>query len=218
MKNHSKTHPALIVIIGLVGLDLIFLSWWVFVGGGSKLDSRIGLLERRLDTVVKREESSLELGDEVLVNKAAAEAVKSLKPELDAMNAEDEAVLGESDSIREYFIPLGSGNTSNTEWADVPSAQATINSDRYGEIVSIYFEASLSAINGTVEARILDKTSSEVIDESNISHNTSEYVWRSSKPFSVGPGGKTYIVQMKSSTGEVVEMSQARLKVLAREK
>ncbi len=86
------------------------------------------------------------------------------------------------------------------------------------EIVSIYFEASLSAINGTIEARLLDKTSSEVITESNISHNTSEYVWRSSKPFSVGPGGKTYMVQMKSSTSEVVEMSQARLKVLAREK
>ena len=218
MKNRSKTHPALIVIIGLIGLDLIFLSWWVFMGGGSKLDSRVGLLERRLDTVITRSGYDSELGDEVLVNKAAAEAVKNLKPELEAMNAEDEVVLGDNDSIREYFIPLGSGNTSNTEWADVPSAQATINSDRYGEIVSIYFEASLSAINGTIEARILDKTSSEVITESNISHNTSEYVWRSSKPFSVGPGGKTYIVQMKSSTGEVVEMSQARLKVLAREK
>lgn len=217
MKNHSKTHPALIVIIGLIALDLIFLSWWVFMGGGSKLDSRVGLLERRLDTVITRVGYDSELGDEVLVNKAAAEAVKSLKPELEAMNAEDEVVLGESDSIREYFIPLGSGNTSNTEWADVPSAQATINSDRYGEIVSIYFEASLSAINGLVEARLLDKTSAEVIVESNISHNTSEYVWKISKPFTVGPGGKTYIVQMKSSTGETVEMSQARLKVLARE-
>lgn len=218
MKKHSKTHPALIMIIGLIALDLMFLTWWVLIGGGSKLDSRIGLLERRLDTVITRAGSDSELGDEVLVNKAAAEAVKSLKPELDAMNAEEEVVLGESDSIREYFVPLGSGNTSNTEWADVPSAQATINSDRYGEIVSIYFEASLSAINGTIEARLLDKTTSEVIHESNISHNTSEYVWRSSKPFSAGPGGKTYIVQMKSSTGEVVEMSQARLKVLARDK
>jgi hypothetical protein len=218
MKNHTKTHPLLLVLIGLMALDLGFLSWWMFFGGGSKFDSRLGLVERRLDSVIVREGYESELGDEVLVNKAAAEAVKSLKPELEAMNSPDEAVLGESDLIREYFVPLGSGQTSNTEWADVPSAQATINSDRYGEIVSIYFEASLSAINGMVEARILDKTTSDVIDESNISHDTSEYVWKISKPFTVGPGGKTYIVQMKSSTGETVEMSQARLKVLAREK
>ena len=218
MSKHKKTHPLLIVFLGLILVDLVFLSWWVLFGGGSQLDSRLGTAERRLDTVIRREGYESDLGDEVLVNKAAAEAFKNLKPEIEAMTEEDEAVLGDSDMIREYFIPLGSGSISNTEWADVQSAQATVNSDRYGEVVNVYFEASLQAINGTVEARILDKTTSEVIHESNISHNTSEYAWKSSKPFLIGPGGKTFIVQMKSSTGETVEMSQARLKVLAREK
>ncbi|MFC1653289.1 hypothetical protein ACFL1M_00385 [Patescibacteria group bacterium] len=210
------------LFFGLIIIDMAFLSWWALAGKGHELNVRMGMVEKRLDTLIKREGYDSELGDEVLVNKAAAEAVKSLKPELEARNTTPEPspiedVLGAQDGIREYFVPMGSGSTSKREWADVSSAQATVNSDRYGEIVSVYFEASIKSINGKVEARILDRTSSEVIHNSNISSDSTSFEWKFSKPFELGKGGKTYMVQMKSSTGELAEMNQARLRILARD-
>lgn len=217
-----KKHMFRNLLMTVLVLDVLFLNWWIFVGGGN-LGGKLGLVERRLDSVIIRDGS---LGDEVLVNKAAAEAVKNLKPELAAMQktseptpTSNEAVLGANDEeiLREYFVPLGTGATTHQEWSDVESLQATVNGDRYGEVVAVYFEGSMKSVNGKAEARLLDRTTSSVIHQSNIEHEGSEFGWVISKAFELFAGGKTYMVQMRSNTGEKVEMNGARLRIVARE-
>jgi len=210
------------MLISLFAVNSLFLTWWALLGGGMGMQKRIGLLETRLDTVIKREGLTSELGDEVLVNKAAAEAVKNIKPELQMITSKANQsslpnVLGIYDSVKEYFVPLGTGSTTKQEWADVPALQATVNGDRYGASASAYFEASMRSVNGKAEARLLDKTTSEVIHQSNIAHEGTDYSWVVSKPFGLSPGGRTFMVQMRSSSGEMVEASGVRLRIVAGE-
>lgn len=211
------------VVSFLVILNSLFLSWWVFWGDGHQMAQRLEKTEQRLDSLIVREGYESDLGQEVIVNQAAAQAVQNLKPELEALQQARveptpiEAVLGITDETREYFIPMGSGMTTRTEWTDVSSLQATINGDRYGSIIAVYFEASMKAPNGVVEARLLDRTNSVVIHESNI-ENRGDYSWVISKPFAVASGGHTFMVQLKSSSGEIVEVNQARLRIVATEK
>lgn len=220
---NTKKNIFLHLLLGIAFLDLAFMSWWVFAGSGKQLNERLALVEKRVDLLTGQEGYSSELGDEVLVNKAAAEAVKNLKPELEAMQQRAEPtpiedVLGITDETREYFVPMGTGSTNKTEWSDVLSLQATINGDRYGQIVAVYFEASMRAVNGKVEARLLDRTSASVMHESNIELQGNEYAWVISKPFAVTPGGKTFMVQMRSSSGEEVSINGARLRIVATQK
>jgi hypothetical protein len=208
------------LLVGLLVINLGLLGWWTFVGGGWQLAGKVATLEKRLDTLIKREGDNSEWADEVLVNKAAAEAVNSLKPELAVLTdkanpAETPAVLGASDQTKEFFVPLGSGSTTKSEWADVPALQVTVNGDRYGQTVKAYLEASLRSVNGKAEARLLDRTTSEVIHQSNIAHEGSEFNWVVSKPFDLPEGGRTYVVQMRSSSGETVEASGVRLRIVA---
>lgn len=203
-------------------LDVLALTWWVFFGTGAQMAKRLAATEARLETLIEREGYTSDLGEEVLVNKAAAEAVRNLKPELVAMQQKAEptpieAVLGITDETREYFVPMGTGSTNKTDWIDVPSVQATINGDRYGQVVAAYFEASMKSPNGKVEARLLDRTNATVIHESNVEH-IGDYTWIISKPFALPTGGRTFVVQMRSGSGDTVEINGARLRIVTTQK
>lgn len=220
MKQKNSVFTSLLTAFLL--LDVLALTWWVFLGTGAQMAKRLAATEERLETLIEREGYTSDLGEEVLVNKAAAEAVRNLKPELVAMQQKAEPtpiedVLGITDETREYFVPMGTGSTNKTDWIDVPSVQATINGDRYGQVVAVYFEASMKSSNGKVEARLLDRTNATVIHESNVEH-VGDYTWIISKPFSLPTGGRTFVVQMRSSSGDTVELNGARLRIVTTQK
>ena len=213
----------------LVGINILVLNWWIFLGDGPDFARRLDLVETRLDSLITREDYRRQGFDEdMIIAKAATGAASLLRADL-VDTKQGPAELGPTSTpevqvvqavgtsgVREFFIPLGSGSTFSREWTDITSATAPIDSSRYSVIEAVYLEASLHVINGRVYARLVDDTGDRIYHDSEISHNSSTAQWVSSSSISLGGGSRTYKVQLKSDVGEQAIMDQARLRILVK--
>ena len=114
--------------------------------------------------------------------------------------------------FRPQTIYLGTASSHNRHWTDV-SAQAAINSADYPADVKVVFEASLSIPGGEAWARLKNKTTGAIISISEVYHNNSTVTWKSSASFNLHSGNYTYIVQLRSTSGETANLSGARLRI-----
>lgn len=109
-------------------------------------------------------------------------------------------------------IYLGSASTTKHEWTD-SGIEVMLNTADYPADVSVVFEAGLSIIGGEAWARLTNKTSGAIISITEVSHNTNTVTWKTSPPFKLHPGNNTYVVQLRSTSGETAKLSGARLKI-----
>jgi hypothetical protein len=110
------------------------------------------------------------------------------------------------------YIPLGGGQTTNTEWTDIPGAEITFDVKDFGTIAAIYFEAQLKSPAGLVYARLWDKAANTIVQGSEISQVAGDAKLVSSK-VTIPTGGRTVIVQLKSETQQPVQVISSRLRV-----
>lgn len=120
--------------------------------------------------------------------------------------------------VKEYSIHIGSGSTKSDSWEDIGGLNAYINTDNYPQIQSVVFEASLRipTANGTVYARIYNKTDSAPIYSSEVSTNSDNSTFLQSKSFSLASGNKLYIVQMKTTMKYESLLDIARIKIITK--
>lgn len=116
-------------------------------------------------------------------------------------------------SAKEILIYLGSGSTNNRDWTDIPAALATLNTNNYQKIKAVYFEAALSIIGGEAHARLINQTTGGVLYDSEIFNNTYVSQWKTSTPISLPMGDGQYMVQLKSSSGEMANLDGSRLHI-----
>ena len=45
--------------------------------------------------------------------------------------------------VKEFFVPIGTGTNSTEDWEDIPGLLVTIDSNQYGKIKSVVFEATV---------------------------------------------------------------------------
>jgi hypothetical protein len=109
-------------------------------------------------------------------------------------------------------IYLGSTTSNKRDWTD-SGAEVIINSADYPADVAAVFEAGLSIAGGEAWARLKNKTTGAIISITEVSHNTSTVTWKTSPSFKLHPGNYTYIVQLRSTSGETANLSGARLKI-----
>jgi len=107
---------------------------------------------------------------------------------------------------------LGSASLSKHKWTNT-GVEVTINSSDYPADVSAVFEAGLSIIGGEIWARLINKTTGAVINTTEVMHNKDSIVWKSSPAFELHSGNNTYLVQLRSSSGEIANLSGARVKI-----
>lgn len=120
-------------------------------------------------------------------------------------------------SVKEFFIPLGSGSTENDQWEDITGAEAYIDTGSYSQIQTAYFEVSMRipTKNGTVYARLYNVTDkhpvwfSEVSTESDISKFVATQI-------KLDPGNKQYRVQMKTTLRYTSLLDFARVKIITK--
>lgn len=117
-------------------------------------------------------------------------------------------------TVKEYAVFLGSGSTTSTNWIDLLSAQGEIDLSKYGSVVDVRFEGTLSIIGGEVRARIINVTTGQIITESEIYHNNNTYTWRTSSSMPLQAGNNLYRVQLRSSSGELAKIESSRIKIL----
>ena len=115
---------------------------------------------------------------------------------------------------QEYYVYLGTGATTNRDWTDLPSALAKIDTQKYGQIKEVRFESALSIIGGEAHARLVNKANHALIGGSEISHNNNVATLVTSSAINLIPGNVEYMVQLKSSSGEMANLASARIKII----
>lgn len=109
-------------------------------------------------------------------------------------------------------IFLGSATTTSTSWVDT-GQETSLYSAHYPATVNCYFEAGLSIIGGEVWARLKNKTTGAIISITELSHNNSTVTWKYSSSFKLHSGNNTYVIQLKSTSGETANLTGARIKI-----
>lgn len=118
-------------------------------------------------------------------------------------------------TVKELYIPLGSGATNVTSWIDLPGVEAYVVPQNYGSISQMYFEAALRIPtgNGRAYARLINVTDNTSIFESEVSYEGSSGKLISSGNIPPQKSTKLYRVQLKSSLGAEVVLDNARIKL-----
>ncbi len=113
-------------------------------------------------------------------------------------------------SFQPQVIYLGSSNTTNRDWED-SGVEVSLNKSDYPSGVKITFQAGLSIIGGEAWARLKNNTTGAVISISEVFHSGSTTTWKSSPEFELHNGNNIYIVELRSTSGETVDLAGARL-------
>ena len=109
-------------------------------------------------------------------------------------------------------IYLGSASTTKTEWTETSAAIQLKSSDYPAEVKAV-FEGQLSIVNGEAWARLKNKTSGAIMQITEIFNNSNTATWKNSPGFKLHSGTNTYVIELKSTTGEQANLSGARLKL-----
>jgi hypothetical protein len=121
-----------------------------------------------------------------------------------------------SQSVREFFVPLGSGSTKEKDWTDIPGASAYIDANNYAGIKSVAFEGSMRIPQkvGKAYVRLYNKTANHPVwfsEQSTESETSSAF---SSNQTNLDGGNNLYQVQMKSTIGAEILLDSSRVKII----
>lgn len=123
-------------------------------------------------------------------------------------------VLQQAPAAKEIFIPLGTGQNSSSDWADISGAEVSIDSTKYPGIKQVIFEAAISVptANETVWVRLFNATDGHPVwfSEMNMG-GASQFL--TSQPIVLDTGDKTYQVQMKTQLQYPANLTESRIHI-----
>lgn len=119
-------------------------------------------------------------------------------------------------SVKENFIPVGSGSSTANDWEDVPGAQTYIDSTAYTSIKTVTFEASLHTptANQTAYARLYNVTDKHPVWNSEVRIDGGDPKLLISNPITLDTGSKLYVVQMKTQLQSRTNLENARIHII----
>lgn len=118
-------------------------------------------------------------------------------------------------SVKEFFVPFGSGSTRSNDWEDITGLAAYIDSTKYGKIKTAVFEAAVYIPDGDqgVYARLYNVTDKHPVWFSEVYHEGGSPKLLVSQPITLDSGNKLYQVQMKTTLRHWANLNQARVKI-----
>lgn len=118
-------------------------------------------------------------------------------------------------SISEFFVPFGSGESLAPDWEDVTGLKSYIDTTKYPPIQKVVFEASIYVPTGNqkAEARLYNETDKHPVWFSEVSLEGGTPQFLISKPITLNKGEKLYKVQMKTSLKFKAILNQARVRI-----
>ena len=121
-----------------------------------------------------------------------------------------------SSSVKEFFVPFGSGSNSSDDWQDIPGLKATLDPANYGNIKTVTFEATIRIPTGNevAYARLYNATGKHPVWFSEVSLEGGTPQLLISKPITLDSGSNTYQVQMKTSLKFQAFLDQSRLHII----
>lgn len=125
-------------------------------------------------------------------------------------------MIAQSSSVKEFYIPLGTGKNATDDWADVNGLQAYIDTTNYGNIRKVTFEVGVHIPTGNeiAYARLFNVTDKHPVWFSEVSLEGGDPKFLVSQPIALETGNKLYQVQMKTSLKFEAVLDQARIHVI----
>lgn len=119
--------------------------------------------------------------------------------------------------IREYYIPLGTGNTTQSAWEDLTSTETQIDPSSYGNIKEAVFIVTLRnpTKNGQVEAQLYNVTDNHPVWGSHVVMNNTLTQTITSQPITLASSNKLYRVQLKSTLSYQAFLDTAKIRIKA---
>ena len=134
---------------------------------------------------------------------------KELKKQTSTSQHRNTATPG-TQPFQKQVIFLGSASTTRRDWSD-SGLEVTLDSADYPKQAQITFEAGMVIVGGEVWTRLKNKTTGVLLTATEMSHGTSNITWKTAPAITLAPGKNTYVVQLRSSSGENAQLSGARL-------
>ncbi len=119
---------------------------------------------------------------------------------------------------QEFFVPIGSGTNSTSDWDDVPGLQVIVDTAQYPRISKSYFEASAYVPSGNeiVYVRLFNVTDKHPVWFSELTFvNASTAQQLSSDPITLDAGNKAYKVQMKTQLQIPASLTSSRIRIIS---
>lgn len=215
--DKEKLIQGFLIVLGLfVVSNIIFLDIRVFTGEGRGID-KIFVSQPSSEPAPTLSESPLreKLGD-LSCPSSCLEQINEATKSLALPTPKTVVQTVAKTSVKEFYVPLGSGSSSSTTWAEINNAEVYFDPGNYGKIKSITFEAlmHIPTANGRVYARLYNVDDKNGLVETEIWAEGATGVRVESSPFFLPSARKLYRVQLKSSMGFEAILDLARLKVV----
>lgn len=138
---------------------------------------------------------------------------QSLQPTI--IQVQNIAPSQNDNSVKEYFIPLGSGSNTASDWTDVTGVKAEIDRTKYSRIQKVLFEASVHVPNANeiVEVRLYNETDKYIVGNSELFYPSGTTQNFRIAEIQLGQGAKIYKVQMRTQLQYTAILDQARIHI-----
>lgn len=142
-----------------------------------------------------------------------------LSRKMDALSQAGESTVNTltppGNSVKEFYIPLGSGTTRSNVWQDIAGAEAVIDAANFPTIKSATFEVFLSipTANGMIKAKLYNVTDKHDVWFSEVS-GEGPTLTKKEASISLETGAKTYRVMGLSSLKYEANIENARIRIV----
>ena len=197
-----------IAILVIALIDLFFLNWWVYKKQEQQSAAEASQLDEARDINV--------IEPTRLVTSPSPSSEPQLEDSKTKTIIEKETTTVVQTAQKEIFIPVGSGSLKSTVWIDIPGLEVNVDRNKYSEIESIIFEATIwpEGGNGKAYARLKNVTDNNPLTESIISSASVSGELKSSGNIPFPAGSKKYGVQVKSDIENFpAHVENARIKI-----
>jgi len=200
-----------VAIIVLALADLLYLNWWVL----SNEKQETGNQKQDDVRVITEASPSPSPVTSVPPSPGASPTVETKTIETKTVVEKETQTIVQT-AQREIFIPIGTGSTKKSSYEDLAGLEVTIDTNKYTNIESVVFEASIWVQdgNGKVFAQLYNKTEGHPVWNSEISTSSATGILATSAAITLSSGSKTYKVQAKTNLVEfAAHVDNARIKI-----
>ncbi|OGG06295.1 hypothetical protein A3D05_01295 [Candidatus Gottesmanbacteria bacterium RIFCSPHIGHO2_02_FULL_40_24] len=225
MKNDLPfAHLGILILLLLIAVNLLIIDLKLFYPGSSVLfsDIKSDSKSNSIEDLIRNSISGVPSDScpvsclDLITQTASAAAIGS--PDLTSGQTAQSAPIAQTvqPKAKEYFIPLGQGQTSKNSWDDIIATETLIDPASYGTIKEAYFIVSMknTTENGSAEAQLYNVTDGYPVYGSHIVMNSKEQTLSSSS-FALPQQAKLFRVRLKSTLSFPVSLDNARLKIIA---
>lgn len=122
-----------------------------------------------------------------------------------------------TNSVKDYYINLGSGSSQSSDWVDVPGTLSTFDIASYPNIKEVHLETNVNVptANGSISVRLFNKTGNYGVWNSERTvqaQAVGDLIISQNIIYDRGP--RLYSIQTKSQLGVLANVVQARIHII----